>query len=1669
MTSTLDPLLASRGIADAYRRYLVSTYSPRRRELGADFESLLLNDFRLTKGPILQASAPFEPGASVANLMAEGVLSAGWADLEQEFPLDRALHLHQEQAIRKAVTDRRNLIVSTGTGSGKTESFLVPIVDHLLREREAGTLAQPGIRALLLYPMNALANDQTKRLRRLIQRVDEITFGRYVGETKEDQVRAEEDFQARYPNEPRVPGELISRTAMREHPPHILLTNFAMLEYLLLRPEDTTFFDGPTSGHWRFLVLDEAHVYNGAQGTEVAMLLRRVRDRVLKSERGRLQCFATSATLGRGVQDHPELVRFGELLFDEPFSWDDGDRAQQDVVVATRRPLVQGASTFELPQEGFGPLQRAFRGGASTSELADSIADAPSPAPEEAPEAYLSRVLRTEEHVVALQAILERGSVDLRIAAGQLFTGPTAEADAVALVDLCVGARLREDDAPLLPARYHFFVRSLEGAFVCQHTAHRADRPRVRLSRHETCRTCELEGLSSKMFELGVCRHCRAEYLIGKLDDASILQLPGSASVTSNDFLLLGDPSDADDEDGAAIDTAGAAQGQATPAFLCPGCGFVGEKAHLGCGCAPGTPSIPVAIVRPSGTDPVLRRCAACAGRSGSEVVSRFLTGTDAPVAVVATELYQAIPPSTGAGATRIGEGRKLLTFSDSRQDAAFFAPYLERTYRRAVQRRLIAAAIDELSRTDPPHTEDIVERVRKLAVDAVVLDPDTSRHAQVGEVSAWLMEELMAFDRRQSIEGTGTAAISVKVPRGWEPPQPLRALGFEDGEIEDLMQLLLETVRTGGAMTMPDGVDIRDERFEPRNMDFGLRRSGPDRHVIAWLPGSGENRRLQILNKIFDRKGITADAADVLDGIWRHLADPTGPWAKTLVTSVDRQKGALLRLAWERFVFEPASEDHLPLRCDTCRRLWWRSVADICPGWKCPGAVVTVDDLAEVEAGHYASLYRTLKPIGVEVQEHTAQWTASEASRIQDQFVAGDVNVLSCSTTFELGVDVGEIQAVLLRNVPPSAANYVQRAGRAGRRTDSAALVVTYAQRRSHDLTFFDDPSRMVDGFVAPPMIDLVNPSIGRRHAHAVAYAAFERWWVDAGKEPHRSVADLFVNPDGPSGAEEFVTWLRSHPEAVQDALGRIVPSELEDQLGLGDWSWVDALTKPSDLEPTNGWLHRASGEVVEELEQLEQLIDEAFANQQGWRGDGLKKVRQALSNRQAIGFLGSRNVLPKYGFPVDVVELHLGGSGNALAAKLDLTRDLALAISDYAPGAKVVAAKSLWRSVGLAVRQGQTWPTYHWAICGNCGAYRQSLGDLPECAVCGATDAQQGKTGSYLLPLFGFVGRQDEKPGETRPLKMSLTETYFGSYRDVEPDLEPLELGTAVPIEFRTSRQGQIIVINRGPAGRGFRICEWCGHGEPAPAGAGARKGPKEHDNIAKPGRKCSGGLRHRHLGHHYLTDVVEIRFDARFDEEDARSLLYAVLGGVEAVDVARDDVDGTLHFHSHGGSPALVIFDTVAGGAGHSLRIAERLPEVLASARSRVATCECGEETSCYSCLRNYRNQFHHDKLRRGVALGLLDRVLNRSEDQQRFDDVLDAARPIVRAAVEAGCANPVVGWESADGTWIVELAWPAFKVAVVTGEDAERDRSLTVGGWRIFPAETAEADEVIAALR
>lgn len=1579
----LNPLRACQRIESEYRRYLTSTFPLQNEDLRRAFKSRL-EERKLSRGPFLQASPSFELGASVRRLVEDDVLSRRWLDLPPEaFPIDRPLYAHQEEAIRKARAGR-NLVVTTGTGSGKTECFLIPIIDHLMREHEAGTLAAPGVRALFLYPMNALANDQIKRLRSLLQYLPSVTFGRYTGETRETEAQARSYLMGRFSDEPWPENELLSREAMKARPPSILLTNYAMLEYLLLRPEDSPLFDGATGGKWRFLALDEVHVYDGAQGAEIAMLLRRLRDRVNGSRRGVLQCFGTSATLGGGERDFPELVTFAVDLFDEEFAWDPDDPLRQDVVTARHRPLANvETAEYELAPTTYQSLREAVEAGGDSASLLAVARVTPSTTEHASAAGQLVDILAKDRRTQALLKELETGARSIEDAADAVMPDvDDAEDRIVDLVSVGVMARRSQDDAPVIPARYHFFLRALEGAFVCLHPEHDSREPRLDLARHEKCPTCAQQGVDAQMFELGSCRRCGAEYVVGTLkqrNDRGSDFVHGHAASANLTYALLDTPLDdgLDDEDETVA--VWGADARAVKGQICPGCGcFVEGRVPLPCGCDVRTRPIRVAVASAARN---ARRaqsnscCIACAHRSVGGAIHRFLTGADAPAAVLATDLYQALPSSASSPTqANVRQARKLLTFADSRQDAAFFAPYLEQTYRRAVQRRLIYGAVK--SRDDDERCyEDLLLDIRQQAEANQILDPDETPYRQNAEIRTWLTRELVALDRRQSIEGTGLVELRLRFPRGYSSPLPLLRLGFTRQEADDLIRLLIDSVRRQGAIKAPEGVDLRGELFAPRNFEISIRERRSDRHILAWLPEPPRrNARLDLLERIFDRKQIDASATETLAQIWRMLTDRDSEWAGILEPTRTRA-GLVYLLNPKRFSFVPVSERHRPSRCDTCRQVWWSAVASVCPTFGCRGTVRSIEDLDSLLDDHYARRYSTLEPIDLVVEEHTAQLVSSVASDTQDRFANGNVNVLSCSTTFELGVDVGDVQAVLLRNVPPGPANYIQRAGRAGRRATSAALVVCFAQRRSHDLYFFDRPTEMVNGQIAPPRVPLHNVPIVRRHVHAVAVAAYQRMVGSV-----RDVAAFFVEEsEGPTHEERMITWLRTRPTAVGEALERIVPGQLHDELGLEGWQWVDALVENPADQPTFGWLTRASAEVREDVRQVERLRDEAHEERKYRDAGRLTRVLETVRGRPLINFLASRNVLPKYGFPVDVVEMSLVRTGDPAADKLELTRDLSIAIRDYAPGARVIAGKHVWASRGLVTRSGREWDRYAWVVCDECGAFRLRLQELgiEECAACGAALRDRGER--FIIPVFGFHGASEgPATSQSQPRRVGQLETYFGEYEGDRPEAEPVQgIGNGeVAVSRRFSHQGMITVLNRGPAERGFLVCSWCGFSTPTVEARGARA----HEHPVQTGRRCSGPLERTHLGHRFLTDVLEVMLHrpSPMSPGEAYSALYALAAATAVLGIHRDDVDGTLDWGGLG-APSFVLYDTVPGGAGHTQLLARRLPELIREALRLVSDCECGEETSCYKCIRSYRNQAFHGSLSRAAAKRILEPIV------------------------------------------------------------------------------------------
>lgn len=1608
LTGSFSPIDAARSIGDSYRRYLKSRYAPSNDVWRAELTDALDSRFRIDRGPFVQALPNYEPGRSINELVIEGVLHDRMGLITPgAFPTGRALHRHQEVAVRKILAGR-NVVIATGTGSGKTECYLMPILDALLREADQGTLREPGVRAMLLYPMNALANDQMLRIRGLLRSFPEITFGRFTGATPDSRRRGEEEHRQET-GEVANPNELVSREQMRNSPPHILLTNYAMLEYLLLRPEDTALFDGPTGCHWRFIVLDEMHIYSGARGAEIAMLLRRVRDRVHQSTPGKISFIGTSATLGSGGDAKPRIAEYAFDLFGERVEHHSHDETRRDIVTPS---LIEDAyeSTWSVPPGGFAILREALASNHTDSTLFDEFPPEISTAVRDGGSTALLQALSAEIHVNRLRQQLQQEPVDVTDAANDVFGDPSRIHEFPEFLEVCTTSY--GGAAPVLPARFHYLVRALEGAFVCVSPRHSPDAHRLHLERNATCPDCSSRGLVSLMFELGLCGRCGASYLVGS-EDTEALPAGDTRRVKQALqherrllYLLLDEEAETDDEDEvAAVDddvTAAAIDRQ----WLCVGCGNLVENARSSCECDHSPGVIAVTVARPARVGQPLRRCPACSGRTNADIVLRFFTGQDAPVAVVATALYQALPPSPLGEPDRnnpvepkVGEGRKLLSFSDNRQDAAFFAPYLDRTYSRAIQRRLVWEVL-RTHRDDELRFEDLVPLVRGLAEDALVTNPADSPATNRTKASLWLMAEVLATDRRQSLDGVGLAEITVAAPHNVVVPSGLTGLGFSDREAVDLALVMIETLRAQAAVHLPDGVEITDQAFAPRNVVTAVRSEGPAPGVIAWLPAKGANRRIDYLQKLIQRRGIQVDLREVLIGLWRWLTSE--PWREVLRQTSHRVHGTVFRINHERIAMLPASQSHLPFECTKCHRVTWRSVSDVCPSFLCDGSLRAVDASDLSGTDHYRRLYTELHPSGMKVKEHTGQLRIERAREFQRQFLDGDVNTLSCTTTFELGVDVGDVQAVLMRNVPPSPANYVQRAGRAGRRATRPALVVTFAQRRSHDLHHFREPRRLVEGHVGVPVLSLRNPLIARRHIHAIAFAAFERRHCDSGGQAHRTVASFFMSQgDKIAPVDEFVAWLRDRPQELGGAIARTVPDELHEALGVSSWGWAADLVDDADAPQeafSRGWLRRATEEVRTDIRDIDSDIDEAADRSRELRRDNqsvaaaklarfqnaLLKVRNTLETRRLIDYLATRVVLPKYGFPVDVVTLDVSRSGDARSEGLSLDRDLRIGIADYAPGSLIVADKALWEATGLRILPGKSLLSYLYGTCAECDSFRtkrvsdESDTDLGSCPTCESSAIRD--TYRFVVPEFGFVGRRSkDEPGESRPPKAGWSQFHFSDYEGEPPSIERVDVGLG-RIGMRFSRQGRITVVNRGPVGGGFMVCMSCGHADTVTARR--RDADTAH---ARPGtqRDCTSWLSHRHLGHQYLTDVVELEFPFAMDDTRARSLLYALLAAAPVIGIPSSDIDGTLRPRGKDKSATLVVFDTVPGGAGHVRRIHDSLPTLLEGARRVVMSCGCAVTTSCYGCIRTYSNQRFHDDLARGDALNLLGRLLPRDQ--------------------------------------------------------------------------------------
>ncbi len=1480
-----NPAKASESILEYMNRYLESNFQPRRNKIAQEYSAAL----KVAKvsgdlgGNLFnEVRKNFAKGEAVQSLIESGVLNPKISEIFSMAP-----HHHQAEAFKLASGQKRNIVVATGTGSGKTEAFLIPILNSLLEEHESGTL-DDGVRAVLIYPMNALATDQLKRIGTLLEKTPEITFGRFVGLTKSSDQLA---MRSRG-NTAIFPNERMSREAIVKKPPHILITNYAMLERLLLLPEWSSIF----TNKMRWIVLDEVHSYDGTKAVEISLLLRRLKQRT--ADPSGVQCVAASATLGDGSSgDLERSATFATKIFGEHFNAD-------DVI---------------LPKY-------------INSDSANQIID-----------------------------IYESKNSSL------------------------IAKHLENPNGV-----YHLFLRAPGGAYICLSPYHPTEHSRIRMRYFKHCEHCA----NSRMVEIGACRNCGVEHLIGRRNQFDEISQVNEFDDSAKYFELkyIDFPSWDDkpfesewEEDEGTLEE----PEQENIFWFCPHCSRINKNQECSICSEHSRVQIGQELALDLNGQLRCRNCNSQGGRSPFGPIARPVSGPDAMTAVISTALYEHLPSNPDSGTTGVSaDGRKLLTFSDNRQDAAYFAPYLEDSYLDFLRRRVIHQALLDLESdsysSGPATVKSLCSSLERFEERFMFTESERDNWP-----IKWVRAEIGTTETKQSLMGTGLVQWFIPASTAKNTMRAIETFIGDQALASNVLNCLIDAIRYMAVLNMPTGISPKDPIFAPKQSLQSLYLEGkkPNQSCHAWL-SKVKNRRSEIVRKSFgilDSDKVHLNEA--MTAIWNGLADdeiliPVKPgqfvldMAKLRVTSFNNDLGISMQY------------------CNSCRKYsHWKLPNSVCSTSGCPGLTVEV---MNVESNHYKSLNSTLPINWLIASEHTAQWTGDKAEEVQIDFIDGKINVLSCSTTFEMGVDIGEISAVLCRNVPPTPANYVQRAGRAGRRGDPA-LVVTFARNRSHDAQYASDPLRMIKGQVPVPTLEINNVDLVRRHVYAIALARF----LSENKLKGSIAAEFFgLDSSNHRPSENFVSWLTGKPAVVKDAIENLgLPPSVLSDLGLHDWTWVNLLEAEDD-QGRGAWLRRITSSYLDDTGELQDLINKKQAELSGPNrskaADLLKslfRVEKNLEIRPLVELLANGGILPKYGFPVDVASLipRFADMQNSTGTGIELSRDLSIAIGEYAPGSQVVAGGRILTSIGVRKPVQVEFGSLRWVAvtCSSCGWFYHSRAiddsgfpaDLPSiCASCGSD--QISNPSRFIQPKFGFIAKIDQNSAgsKMRPRLGRSGKTYISSVSEVDEKWikhERLNITTSV------SRDARLLALS----GDDYYMCSWCGYaieqkGQMAKSKSASAASHTNPNNDSK----CEGQLQRTKFGHHYMTDVFRLKFGVS-TRYTCTCGEYGCYGPIESagaaivaaatrlLGVASSDLNSSSTMGQSSDQNTIVIYDTTPGGAGVSHAAVQRIDEILELA-IKLCSCEfCSEDSSCYSCLRTYSNQFRHDHLERGTAKQIL----------------------------------------------------------------------------------------------
>ncbi|MDD2267065.1 DEAD/DEAH box helicase [Sulfuricurvum sp.] len=1300
------------------------------------------------------------------------------------------------------------IVVTAPTGSGKTESFLLPMLNDLvMNPRKAD---EKGVRAIILYPMNALVADQNKRLYSYLQGQSKIRMFFYNSETPEDKKYASEEFSDKC--------FVRTRKEARDNPPDIMITNYSMLEYILSRPNDY-----PLIGNaLRTVIVDEAHLYTGTLAAEVSMLLKRVAAKA-KVKTSNVLHIATTATISEDKQE--QYGFFSKFFNKENIQSIAGQKEFKEIAtdIDVNGEIEQFHDISELVKKSNLDLYNEFKGYRIFPKILRILA---------------------EKYAITLNELLE------------ILSNEMDEQTLLNIFTIGAKARLNDNELPLLPHKMHLQVRSSQGFSVCSNP----DCPdskiqgigKIHHGLFYNCTTCK-----SPTLNLVRCSECREHFYYGSFKDKDTLFLERYASGLSEKegALLL---SKTESSEPIYIDLNGK---------KCSEYDFNNQfYRHSGCPVCSNDEFysldvsdqflIPLVaetmLVNMPEIDKEINVFLPARGR-------RLLTFSDSRSAAARlgplltaqheTQLFRRLIIDTMSQISMRSNDNELRDFYE--EEIRANEKKLNETDNPLVRNKIqekIDEAKSELSKMSSGISIiSLVKALEKHPLLGEFFDRERMKEQSPDE------REQLSFQKNSESIATSLylkIADTLSIPN--EKQVTLESVGllgfdfsFEQNdvkeyfdihfmgirfELDSILKSFIYIFRKRRAITIESDKNPYKD-FHSKHFGLGqyIAYDGKNKNIYN-LKVSSRSSDYKFVAQILHYYGIDDSEENIhlfLEAVFNAflaLAKRNDikwiEWNK--VQTEDDKIVEAFRLVFDELSIAIPDRLHLNIINKT---LWQHTVNGIIPYQNSITELqsVTQDDLDhDPYFSRYRKLYRDASlelSVGLWAEEHSAQLSSQENRRLQDLFIQGKRNVLSATTTLEVGIDIGGLSGVLMANVPPNKANYIQRSGRAGRRTDGSSIILTYTKSRHFDQNVFRNFKFYLDKPHKKLTISLEKEKLAIRHFNSYMLSKFYEHHTtldglifDSFKSMGYFVGvyELPKHTDSPYSRFEYEVDDNSICKQFLDFLSTYSMTSTDEDIFEDIFKYTNK--KPAFIVLVQNFYNAIDGMSTDYLNNLKALYDDwNFATSASHKNAIRYSIKQK-HGESLIEVFSNAQVLPKYGFPIDVKTLQVI-NGKKL---FELSRGSFLALSEYVPGSKILAGGMLIESKGISKHFtgtnldeafGEKGFIY---TCSNGHFFTSPYTKVHECNMPGCKGIIRPSS-HYLIPEYGYITAASDKLSYDagNPEKIGRLEIHSAIHNREDSDIVFEYEDFSVVYKDKATIYG----INKGDKGLGFAVCTKCG----------------------------------------------------------------------------------------------------------------------------------------------------------------------------------------------------------------------------------------------------------------